>query len=214
MESLVMTEQDRLDYNPKPYLPPFTAFPKIPRLRRNIIVTEKIDGTNAQVHVTADGQVFAGSRTRWITPEHDNYGFARWVKDNEGFLATFLGPGTHFGEWWGAGIQRRYGLSEKRFSLFNSTRWIDAVRERGEGRIHVVPTMYLGDFSDLAIQGCLDHLRKEGSMAAPGWTSPEGVVVYMTSSASMHKILLDNDGLPKGKITYGEAQAQKGSVLQ
>jgi hypothetical protein len=55
-----------------------------------------------------------------------------------------LGPGRHFGEWWGAGIQRRYGLTEKRFSLFNVTRW-------GEARpacCHVVPTLYRGPFSD------------------------------------------------------------------
>lgn len=29
----------------------FEAFPKISRLRRNVIVTEKIDGTNAQVFI-------------------------------------------------------------------------------------------------------------------------------------------------------------------
>ncbi len=54
----------------------FTAFPKIPRLNREIIVTEKIDGTNAQVVVTEDGEVRAGSRSRWITPEADNFGYA------------------------------------------------------------------------------------------------------------------------------------------
>lgn len=48
---------------------PFAAFPSIARLCRDMIVTEKIDGTNAQVHITEDGQVLAGSRSRWITPE-------------------------------------------------------------------------------------------------------------------------------------------------
>jgi hypothetical protein len=110
----------------------FKEFPKMPRLSREIIVTEKIDGTNAQVAVVeldgysapgavweGDGlAIYAGSRTRWITPKADNFGFAAWVRDNAEELAT-LGPGNHFGEWWGAGIQRRYGLTDKRFSLFN-----------------------------------------------------------------------------------------------
>ena len=101
---------------------PFVEFPKMPRLSREIIVTEKIDGTNAQVYIGDDGTILAGSRTRWITPENDNFGFAAWVRDNTDELLK-LGPGSHFGEWWGAGIQRRYGLNEKRFSLFNVARW-------------------------------------------------------------------------------------------
>lgn len=191
--------------------PEFQAFPKIPRLRRNIVVTEKIDGTNAQVHVTADGEVYAGSRNKWITPEQDNYGFARWVKDHEAELGAGLGPGTHYGEWWGAGIQRRYGLSEKRFSLFNSARWTDDVRPAICG---VVPVLYAGEYSDTAIQDCLDKLKAGGSVAAPGFMQPEGVVVYMTASGTMHKVLLESDELPKGLVTYGEKQAQAASVLQ
>jgi ATP-dependent RNA circularization protein (DNA/RNA ligase family) len=56
--------------------PVFEDFPKIARLSRECCITEKIDGTNAQVVITEDGQVLAGSRTRFITPEDDNYGFA------------------------------------------------------------------------------------------------------------------------------------------
>ena len=82
----------------------FIEFPKLARLSREIIVTEKIDGTNAQVHITEDGKITAGSRTRWITPEADNFGFAAWGQENRGHLLE-LGPGSHFGEWWGAGIQ-------------------------------------------------------------------------------------------------------------
>ena len=115
----------------------FKEFPKMPRLSREIIVTEKIDGTNAQVAVAeldgysspgavweGDGlAIYAGSRTRWITPEADNFGFAAWVRDNAEELAT-LGPGNHFGEWWGRGIQRGYGLigavPQKRGHRWNS----------------------------------------------------------------------------------------------
>ena len=151
-------------------IPAFTPFPKIPRLRRPICITEKIDGTNASVMVLEDGRVLAGSRTRWITPEADNYGFARWVKDNEDELRK-LGLGHHFGEWWGAGIQRRYGLTEKRFSLFNTDRWENGVPTSA---VSVVPVLYRGNMEDSAINAALDKLRAEGSIAAPGFMNPEG----------------------------------------
>lgn len=61
----------------------FEAFPKIPRLKRGCVITEKIDGTNACVYVGEDGLVLAGSRSRWVTPEADNFGFAAWVRDHE-----------------------------------------------------------------------------------------------------------------------------------
>ncbi len=185
-------------------LPVFEAFPKIPRLNRTIIISEKIDGTNAQVHVTADGEVFAGSRNRWITPENDNRGFACWVRLHEAELREGLGIGTHYGEWFGAGIQRRYGLLEKRFSLFNTHRWKDGQRPEICG---VVPTLYIGQFSQAAIQEALDDLRLHGSKAVPGFMNPEGIVVFMSASATMHKVLLENDELPKGLVPYTEKLA-------
>jgi hypothetical protein len=109
-------------------VPEFIEFPKMARFAREIIVTEKIDGTNAQVWISDDGtDIRAGSRNRWLTYSEDNFGFAKWVMDHRDELLT-LGPGRHFGEWWGSGIQRRYGLDEKRFSLFNVSRWGGAAR--------------------------------------------------------------------------------------
>lgn len=54
----------------------FKAFAKIPRLYREVWVTEKIDGTNACVVVTEDNQVYAQSRSRIITPEDDEAPFS------------------------------------------------------------------------------------------------------------------------------------------
>lgn len=157
-----------------------------------MIVTEKLDGTNAQVYVTDDGQVLAGSRSRWITPEDDNFGFARWVKEHEDELRTGLGFGQHFGEWWGAGIQRRYGLTEKRFSLFNVSRWTDDVRPACCG---IVPTLYTGMFDTAAVDAALADLKQNGSKAAPGFMQPEGVVVFHVASGQLFKKTLDkNDG--------------------
>jgi hypothetical protein len=131
----------------------FQAWPKIPRLNRNCIATEKIDGTNAAVVVERVGKdfpkhefeliridlegddpselaVFAQSRKRLLQTNEvskgaDNAGFASWVKENALELAAVLGEGRHFGEWWGQGIQRAYGQDTKRFSLFNAGRWHD-----------------------------------------------------------------------------------------
>lgn len=180
-------------------LPVFEEWPKIPRLRRKVIVTEKIDGTNAQVHVLEDGRVLAGSRSRYVTPEADNYGFARWVKENEVTLRDLLGPGRHYGEWWGAGIQRRYGLTEKRFSLFNTSRWGQpdglCLHECG---IYVVPILVADDDHGV-IDKALTTLREGGSVAAPGFMQPEGVVVYHTAAQSLFKVLLENDDKRKGE---------------
>ena len=122
----------------------FRPFPKVPRLMRPVVVTEKIDGTNASVCVYPDGTVRAGSRKRWITPEDDNFGFAAWVRDHAEELRG-LGEGHHFGEWWGRGIQRGYGLQTRRFSLFNVDRW--NADNPPPACCHVVPVLRC--FSDI-----------------------------------------------------------------
>jgi hypothetical protein len=130
----------------------FTSFGKISRLSRDIVITEKIDGTNAQIFIDLmTGEFLVGSRTRWITPENDNAGFARWAYAHKDELIEGLGDGHHFGEWWGQGIQRGYGLKEKRFSLFNVAKWSDeSTRPACCG---VVPTLYTGIFDTIAING-------------------------------------------------------------
>jgi len=171
----------------------FKEWPKIPRLNRTVIVTEKIDGTNACVVVEEDGTVTAQSRSRIITPENDNFGFAAWVKENEATLRQ-LGPGHHFGEWWGLGIQRGYGLKEKRFSLFNTKRW-------GETRpacCHVVPVLAIWN-GFAAVDKSMARLRTEGSVAAPGFMQPEGVVAFHGHSGTLFKVTLEKDEEPKGK---------------
>ena len=74
----------------------FKSFPKIPRLSKDCVISEKIDGTNGSVWIGEDGDIRAGSRNQFITPEKDNFGFALWVKQNAEELKK-LGPGVHFG---------------------------------------------------------------------------------------------------------------------
>lgn len=174
-------------------LPEFEAFKKIPRLNRDIVITEKIDGTNASVLITPEGEIYAGKRTSWCTPEKDNYGWAKWVQANKEELLK-LGPGRHFGEWWGNGIQRNYGLAEKRFSLFNVARYgVDRPACCG-----VVPVLYSGVFSSAAIESSLNQLRTAGSVVVPGWMKPEGIVIFHSASGQLFKVTCENDEKPKG----------------
>lgn len=219
--------------------PEFKPFPKMPRLSRECIITEKIDGTNASVYIAelANDQpipaeslgvfdynpqgplycMLAGSRNRWITPQDDNAGFAAWVTRNFIQLEQ-LGPGHHFGEWWGQGIQRKYGMTEKRFSLFNVSRWalhgttpqtiptsdlrIVKTQEVLPPCCYLVPTLYRGEFCTTQIEGALQTLRAHGSEAAPGFMNPEGVVVYHIAGNIGFKKTIEKDEEPKGKIKH------------
>ncbi|WP_125911119.1 RNA ligase family protein [Mycobacteroides chelonae] len=165
-----------------------------------MVITEKIDGTNACVIVTEDGQVGAQSRNRLITPENDNAGFARWVDENQGQLLHDLGPGYHYGEWWGSGIQRGYGLSngEKRFSLFNTGRWAGV--EFDIPALSVVPTLCRYQLDTDVIRTVVEELSEEGSMAQPGFMKPEGVIVYIPRADKVFKVLIENDDIPKGLV--------------
>ena len=172
----------------------FRKFNKIARLSREIVVTEKIDGTNGLIAIGEDGEFQVGSRNQWITPEKDNAGFARWAFSHKDEL-MLLGEGFHYGEWWGQGIQRGYGLKEKRFSLFNTSRWSDdSVRPEC---CHVVPTLYTGMFDTTRIEAVLEHLSYYGSVAAPGFMQPEGVVIYHTAGNLYFKKTIEGDDQPK-----------------
>lgn len=176
----------------------FQPWPKIARLNREIVVTEKIDGTNAAVCISDDGtEIWAQSRTQIITPgkKTDNHGFAAWVEFHRAELLR-LGPGHHFGEWWGKGIQRGYGLDEKRFWLFNTHRWSNP--ETRPACVGCVPILYKGPFDQSWINGRLDILRSSGSVAAPGFMKPEGIVVYHTAANTMFKVTCEKDDEWKG----------------
>lgn len=195
----------------------FVEFPKISRLSRNMIITEKIDGTYGVIFIGIDGEFLVGSRSRWITPETDNHGFARWVHEHKDDLMK-LGPGRHSGEWWGSGIQRGYGLTkgEKRFSLFNVTRWclfgtepeliltndprITKIQDVLPPCVGLVPILYRGGlFSTTEVDAALERLKRFGSMAAPGFMNPEGIVIYHVAGNVMFKKTILNDDIPKSK---------------
>lgn len=205
----------------------FEKFPSLTRFSQDWTVTEKIDGSNAQVLIMDENSdftntdisnaiaihapkikemryfVFAGSRSRFLTPtkQGDHMGFAQWVENYSEELVATLGTGRHYGEWWGQGIQRGYGLTEKRFSLFNVSRW----KEEDVSHIpqlHVVPSFVQSAYYDnpgASFTAFLNQLRDEGSLAAPGYMNPEGIVMYHGRSGTMFKKTFDYDEYGKWK---------------
>lgn len=173
--------------------PEFKEWPKIQRWSKQLwVITEKIDGTNACVIVPEDKEqpLAFQSRNRIITTENDNFGFAKWGVENAEQL-RWLGPGYHYGEWWGSGVNRSYGLvnGEKRFSLFNTRRWnLETPQSTPPPCCKVVPVLELctANISN-SIQFCMDELKKAGSKAAPGFMDPEGIVICHAATGTLFK---------------------------
>ena len=209
----------------------FQAWPKTPRLNRDMIVTEKIDGTNAAVIVvpapdgfergnTTDDNVAvcvmtthglylvaAQSRKRLVSPgkQTDNAGFAAWVRHEAGNLAEVLGEGYHYGEWWNAQAARQaLAEGEKRFSLFNVNRYADVAFAQAPG-LDLVPVLYEGPFSQARIEMLVAELREHGSKAHPGIPA-EGVIVFHKAAGHVYKVLCHGDEFPKGVITAQERE--------
>lgn len=211
------------------YAPEFRAWPKIARMNRPMLISEKVDGTNAAVIISdevpfgygagefvgsgtivnldeaTDGwrpvYVSAQSRTRVITPgkNTDNHGFARWVADNAEQLAHALDVGYHFGEWYGKGINRGYGLDEKRFMLFNIERHAAAVAlDLFPSNVEVATILYEGPFDTDEANSWVRYLRDHGSQHVPGFTNPEGIVVFHKQGHLSFKATCVADEKPKG----------------
>lgn len=192
----------------------FTPFSKIPRLNRAISITEKLDGTNAQLAIRAlhpaeddpDDSTLAvhngfalraGSRNRFLSRAADNFGFARWALDNAPTLIADLGEGLHFGEWYGAGVNAAYGGKPRALALFNTKRW-EGMQFTTPG-LEVVPRLYEGPWfmSDVFMpDAALDYLAQFGSLAAPGQPA-EGIVIYHTAANVLFKATIQHDESPK-----------------
>lgn len=154
---------------------------------------------------------FAGSRSRWLNPaekQGDNYGFGAFVAKFAQELFDDLGPGTHYGEWWGNGIQRGYNQPGKRFTLFNPWRYPD-LPEAGSaddaGYWAKVPLLATGTFDSsdaaLSLRSALifagEGLKGDGSRAAPGFPNPEGFV--LTIGDQKFKVILNEGDKAKSR---------------
>jgi len=129
--------------------------------------TVKLHGTNSGVGYNKADGLWAQSRGNIITPENDNYGFAKFVEDNkESFLELhehirFVHPELKdgddviiFGEWAGGSIQKGVAISgiEKSLFIFD----VKVKPENGEDAYHL-PPYYLND-NDNNIYNIEDYL--------------------------------------------------------
>jgi len=210
----------------------FQKFDSIARLHRDVVITEKIDGMNCGIHIANSyGQTLAETgglwainvggiiwhvnvqtRKRLINLGDDQYGFAAWVFNKLPELVELLGPGSHYGEWWGKRIQRSYHQPRNYFSLFNTKRWTPENTCHIDG-LQVVPVLYEGMFSDEANKGALERLRVCGSVAARLVDDrkldfrAEGIVGWHTALNMYYKITLDGDG-HKGAAAKAKAREE------
>lgn len=160
--------------------------------------------------------VYAQSRNNLIYPGKDNMGFAQWVANNAKELVEILGEGRHYGEWCGASIQRKYGLNHKKFALFNTHRWRGLAEHPDGGllggQLTAVPVLaegYMDNPGQVALE-CMKSLKKNGSVFAPGFMDPEGVVMRHNPSGTVFKKTFDYD--EQGK--WAENQARKNGAVQ
>lgn len=160
--------------------PEFEGFGDIKKLGSAVLfITQKIHGSNAQIYVYqgADGKLdlICGSRSHWVVPGKDNFGFAEMVLANKQAFIDCLGPGRHFGEWAGPGINSGEGLKQKTLVLFDH--WKYPPERPLPPNTVIVPVLYSGPFDMAKVQEAMDDLKTNGSKLVPGFMRPEGVVV-------------------------------------
>lgn len=117
----------------------------------------KLNGTNAGVQLTPTGQTFAQSRTRIISRNDDNMGFAAWVDDNRSYFDAIDTGGKHvviFGEWCGRGIQKRTAISRVSRRMFVVFAIQHGDHHRGDVALDIEPEIiraYLPDHPEVFV---------------------------------------------------------------
>lgn len=183
----------------------FKPYPKIERIGKfNMQISQKIHGTNAQVYIykdeTGELQLKVGSRTRWITPDSDNYGFAAFIYANREEFITKLGVGQHFGEWAGPGINSGEGLTEKTFILFDA--WKFPPERPLPLQTKVVPVLYQGSMDLKQIDETMNKLKETGSQLVPGFMRPEGIVIILAGTRYKKVFEAEETKWKKGDEAY------------
>jgi len=180
----------------------------------------KLHGTNSAVQITNEG-FHAQSRTRIITPEKDNLGFAFWVYQNEEYWQKILdkhGEMVIFGEWMGPGVQKGMATNQiewKAFAVFAiQINLPDAVDEHD----NTLPkTKFIAEPEDIQ-----DIIDERGDIAILGWYFDDLVVDWAADAEELQKCVdvanqvvaevekcdpfikdvFDKDGLGEGVVYY------------
>lgn len=186
----------------------FSGFGKIQRIGElHMSITQKLHGSNAQIYIfeTENGlDLICGSRTRWIYPGDDNYGFATFVHQNKQQFIELLGIGRHFGEWCGPGINSGEGLLTKTLFLFNWRRWKDKPLP---SNVSVVPILHYGKLDLNDVDAVMEKLKIDGSRLVPGYMKPEGIVVEV--SGTFYKKVFDAEEIAWKKTIKKEPKVHQ-----
>jgi hypothetical protein len=218
-------EAHEIEFEKENTMGEFKGWGSTTRENKNKTITEKLDGTNACV-VIYNGKVTAQSRKRIVTPDDDNYGFAKWVDKNKEALLNTLGYGYHYGEWYGEGIQKNpLGIEGKRFALFHATKYTEGngfELSRVEG-LETVPLLHHGQCNVWTIPNIIQDLEIYGTRVKGAKTTPmttaipgllpevvynkaakaEGIIVWNNETKTRTKILLENDAFHKFEVNNG-----------
>lgn len=171
----------------------------------------KLDGTNAAIRV-AGGQVAAQSRSRLISVEDDNYGFAVFVTGLEDWALRVAGKAneiTIYGEWCGQGIQKRCSVAKctKMFVVFSACvddRRIECPAELRELLGEVPPDVYILNWYGESI--VVDYSCDKSIDAAIN-TMCEAVAVVEACDPWVQE-LFGHEGLGEGIVYYPFAVAK------
>ncbi len=180
----------------------FIKYLKTKRFTSNIIITEKIDGTNAQLVWDEDHQILrCGSRNRYLnySYEPDNFGFAAWVDKNREVLTKYFKDFDYpiYGEWWGKGIQRGYEVDQKYFSIFHTGLFGDKIpQELYNIGVRYVPVLYEGLNVDDPIHTIYHQLFDQGSKLKYNYMNPEGICIFFKDTGTIFKMTYEYE---KGK---------------
>ena len=188
----------------------YSSFPSIERLE-NIycVISEKIDGTNGLIEINETNVRF-GSRNRYISFSDDNAGFANFFKDYEARFKDAAKdittdksyPLRIYGEWFGRGIQRGYGLKDKFFMPFSSF-YSEKLIEYQVPNVITPNIMYTGKFSMEVVDTCMQQLKLNGSGVVKDYKQPEGIVIFFPKYNFRLKETFDGakwkDALPKSE---------------
>jgi len=185
-------------------------FKRYPRIKRslglgNMLITEKIDGTNAMFVIEDKKLTLLGTHRRQLLmigdpkliehyqhipdleyreslmaeePRRAHFGFVGWCEDHKEELES-IGDGVYYGEWVTPevkGCQRYPYEGPPKLFLFCPQRWPE--QRPQPACLDLVPTLYRGPFNEEMIQTVIDELDGD-SVAFPGSDNPEGIIIEL-----------------------------------
>lgn len=146
-------------------------------------ITEKIHGCNMKV-TRHNGEVFIGSKTRWVADDGKNPWSQAWRSFGHGFKGSFLDDYVVFGECYGTVQDLHYGVEGNKFIIFDlydkkNATFLSSAEISGhvpiEFRVPVIDTKY--STLDEAIQYAKERLAAEPMSVLDKNTIKEGLVL-------------------------------------